>query len=322
MPSAVQHYVDAARAPNTARTYAAQWRAFAVWCDQSGRPALPASPEIIAEYLAQRAQAGAAVASLNVTLAAVRFAHMVAGFSLAIDGATVALVMKGIRRQHLRPQRQATPLTGDLLRQMLAGPKETAQDLRNGALLGLLYVFGLRAAEAVSLDWREGGEGGGWLHIGEDRAEIVLFGSKASPGQTERVVVPTADNPFAFARLADWIASARITPGTPLLRPVTRGGRIGLGRLHSGNVSYIVKRAMAQHFQRSGLPREIALTCAAGFSAHSGRVGVCVSAAEAGVAPQHVAALVRHKSLAMARRYAERADQLKCSPHRVPGVGV
>jgi site-specific recombinase XerC len=283
---------------------------------------LPAEPEIVAEYLAQRAQAGAAVASLNVTLAALRFAHTIAGLTLRLDSPLLTLLMKGIRRQHLRPQRQAEPLTGDLLRQVLGQPRKTTEDLRDGALLAILYVFGLRAAEAVALDWQVAGDGRGWLRVLPDRAEVVLLGSKASPGQTERVVIPTTDNPLAIEAIAGWISYARVTQGEPLLRALTRGGGVAAGQLHAGSIGRIVKCAMARHFQREGLSREVALARAASFSGHSGRVGMCVTATEAGVPHQHLAALVRHTSLAMVRRYAEQADRFKCAPHRTPGVGV
>ena len=37
---------------------------------------------------------------------------------------------------------------------------------------------------------------------------------------------------------------------------------------------------------------------------------------------QHIAALARHKSLAMALRYTRQAELLRCAPHAQVGVGV
>ena len=183
-------------------------------------------------------------------------------------------------------------------------------------------MFGLRASEVVALDWLELGQGRGWLRVLHDRAEVTLLGSKAAQSRAERVIVPTADNPLAMAVIDRWVAHARIASGEPLLRAVRRGGCIGANRMHTGNVGSVVKRAMARHFQKMGVPADTAVLQANLFSGHSGRVGMYVSASEAGVAPQAVAALARHVSLAMARRYAERADMLKCAPHRATGVGV
>jgi len=79
---------------------------------------------------------------------------------------------------------------------------------------------------------------------------------------------------------------------------------------------------MARHFQRMGLTTEAAVVRAKEFSGHSSQVGMYVSACEAGVAPQKVAALARHASLPMVRRYAAQADMMSNAPHRTPGVGV
>ena len=319
---ALQIYLRQAQAPNTWRAYQSQWRAFAAWCDRQGCAALPAQPETVAAYLAQRAQEGTSTASLSVTLAALRFAHVAAGHAAALDSPMLSLVVKGIRRRHLRPQRQAEPLTGGLLREVLSRPPESTHNLRDGALLAVLYAFGLRAAEAVTLDWQEQGEGGGWLNIVSDRAEVVLLGSKAAPCRVEHVVVPVADNPLAIRAIQRWVDHAPILAGQSLLRPLTRGGGVGANRLGASSVSPIVKCAMARHFRRAGLSPAAAEAQAALFSGHSGRVGICVTATEAGVPHQHLAALLRHRSLAMVRRYAARADRIKCAPHRVPGVGV
>ena len=101
-----------------------------------------------------------------------------------------------------------------------------------------------------------------------------------------------------------------------------RGGSIGTNRLHTGNVGSVVKRAMTRHLQKMGMSADRAVLQANLFSGHSGRVGLYVSVSEAGVAPQTLAALARHVSLAMVCRYAERADMLKCAPHGAAGVGV
>ena len=59
---------------------------------------------------------------------------------------------------------------------------------------------------------------------------------------------------------------------------------------------------------------------AAKYSGHSGRVGFYVAASEAGAPPQHIAAIARHKTLNMARRYTAKADMLKKNaPHPIAG---
>jgi hypothetical protein len=241
---------------------------------------------------------------------------------LPAHDALPSLVLMGIRRQHLRPQAQAEPLTADVLREVLFHRGLQIEDVRSGAALSLLYLFALRSSELVGLDWQQAGAGRGWLRMSADRAELTLLGSKAAPGRIESVGVPAAVNPLALQAVNDWIAAAAIAPGTPLVRALLRGGRVSTTRLHAGSVNVIVKRAMARRFLRCGLPLAQAQAQARRFSSHSGRVGLYVSAAVAGVPLQHVAGLARHKGLATAARYASRVDQLKCAPHRATGVGV
>jgi hypothetical protein len=51
-------------------------------------------------------------------------------------------------------------------------------------------------------------------------------------------------------------------------------------------------------------------------------VGFVVAAKEAGAADTAIAATTRHKSLQMIKRYGEAADQRRCAPHQLKGVGL
>jgi integrase len=318
----LQHYANRSRAGSTRRTYDGHWRRFATWCHDHGRLACPATPGTIAAHVAERAQAGAALASIEVIVAAIAFAHKTNGHALDRSHPTLSLVLEGIRREHAKVQQQAAPLTGRLLGEVLAESGDAPVERRDAALLALLFVFALRPSEAVALDWVRHGSGRGWLAISDDRAELVLLGSKASQAAPEVVAIPSAAVPRALAAVQTWIELAGIGIGEPLLRPLTRAGGPRQERLHVTSVGGIVKRAMARHLLRTGMAAGEALVEAGRFSGHSGRVGFYVSAAEAGASPQHVAAVARHGSLAMARRYARRANLFRCAPHLVDGVGV
>src|SRR5689334_20014499 len=103
----VSHYVRRARSENTLRTYAAQWQQFATWCSQSMMSPMPADPELVARYLAERAQAGSTVSSIHVGVAAIAFAHAKNGFVFARENPTLTLVLAGIRREHTYRTQQA-----------------------------------------------------------------------------------------------------------------------------------------------------------------------------------------------------------------------
>lgn len=326
LPSALlrtlEGYRRRTRAPNTHRVYDAQWATFAAWCETHNQRPMLTDANVVAAYLASRAEQGSRVASLNVALSAIAFAHAAQGVAFDRSNPTLSLVLDGIRRAHVRPQQQAEPITSDLLRQILLAPSAGALEMRDAALLALLFTFALRASEAVALDWVQAGGGRGWIRTAPGYAEVGLLGSKSAIGASEVIAVPVNAIPSALQAIRTWVEHAGIQPGEALLRPVTKSGRIGGWRLQGGNVGGIVKRALARHLTRTGLPEEQANALSRRFSGHSGRVGFYISATEAGVSAQAIAAVARHGSLAMARRYARRADLLRCAPHATPGVGV
>lgn len=68
-------YARASRAENTQINYKSQWRAFTAWCTQHGHAGIPAAPRAVAAWLAERAQAGKSVATLQCGLAAIAAFH-------------------------------------------------------------------------------------------------------------------------------------------------------------------------------------------------------------------------------------------------------
>jgi hypothetical protein len=89
----------AEKAASTRKAYGTDFRLFREWCDARGVSALPAAPETVAAYLA--AQAGASKAStLGRRVAAIRYAHKLAGLALPTDAEGVKATMRGIRRTY------------------------------------------------------------------------------------------------------------------------------------------------------------------------------------------------------------------------------
>ena len=69
-------YVAAARAPNTRRGYASDWREFSTWCLRAGHEPLPAAPEALSGYITELAGAGAKVGTISRRLSSIRFVHL------------------------------------------------------------------------------------------------------------------------------------------------------------------------------------------------------------------------------------------------------
>ena len=218
----LRHYVSKARATNTVRTYRTQWQQFQTWCGRNSRSCMPATPETIAWYLADRAHGGAALASIAVALAAIQFAHDQVGAPLQREDPLLRLVLDGIRREHVRPQRQAEPLKQELLNDILRSCGATADERRGGALLALLFMFALRASEVVALDWMRVGEGRGWLLLSDNVLEVGLCGTKTAGHSVERLVVPTHTCQPAMRAVRNWVDLARVEQGQPVLRALAR----------------------------------------------------------------------------------------------------
>src|SRR5690349_16711891 len=71
-------YRNAARASNTRRAYASDWRAFTAWCDAHRLGALPAEPSAVVLYITDMART-AKPATIRRRLSSISVAHQCAG---------------------------------------------------------------------------------------------------------------------------------------------------------------------------------------------------------------------------------------------------
>jgi len=200
--------------------------------------------------------------------------------------------------------RQAAPIRRQVLAEVHKAADTDRQSIRDAALFATLYLFGLRRSELVALDYAQRGDGQGVITLTADNIEVSLFTSKADPIRAVRVVVPKSGNPVASAAIESWIASAGLVPGAPFMRRFLGHGALG-ERISSDGVGRVVKRVMLAHFLRQGLSPADAAVDAARFTGHSGRIGLIVSVAEAGVSDTAIAKSTRHKTTALVARYAQ-----------------
>ncbi|MGD9671563.1 MAG: tyrosine-type recombinase/integrase [Hyphomicrobiaceae bacterium] len=112
--------------PATRRAYAAQWNLWCAHCLATGITPLPASPEAIANWLAQRATHGAAqgrraqagrsghsLSTLRQATSAIRLAHLAAGHAFDPRAPAIHLVLKGVARAKAELPGQAAPLRAE-----------------------------------------------------------------------------------------------------------------------------------------------------------------------------------------------------------------
>jgi len=141
----------AEKAASTRKAYGTDFRLFREWCEARAVSALPAAPETVAAYLA--AHAGTSKAStLGRRIAAIRYAHKLAGLPLPTDAEGVKATMRGIRRTRGSARvRKAPALAGKVLGMVATAPDKLA-GLRDRALLLIGFGGALRRSELVALD--------------------------------------------------------------------------------------------------------------------------------------------------------------------------
>jgi Phage integrase, N-terminal SAM-like domain len=92
---------DCARADKaeaTRRAYRTDFELFRAWCSERRIGALPASPEGVAAFLAHEAERGVRPSTIGRRVAAIRYAHKLAGLPLPTDDERVRATVRGIRR--------------------------------------------------------------------------------------------------------------------------------------------------------------------------------------------------------------------------------
>jgi site-specific recombinase XerC len=306
----------------TPRAYGAQLRLFKAWCIEHGYSDVPpVAPAIVAQWLVERADAGASRSTLAVALAAIKFGHRIAGRRFDAANPDLVQALAGARREAVREQRQAAPLRPAVLGDVLATFGDGDLDRRDAAMLSILYMLALRRSELVEIDLEKRGDGLGVLRLADGGLELELLRSKNDQEKPVTVAVARSCNPRGFAALERWIAHAGIQPSTSLFRRIYPRGGIG-DRITADGANRAIKAALTRYYLATGADNAMATRLAARYSGHSGRVGFVVASKEAGASDSDVAATTRHRSLEMIRRYGAAADQRRRAPHRLPGVGL
>jgi integrase len=175
-------YARGAKAANTQRAYAADWRHFTAWCRRRGLDdpdlsdpsgPLPPDPQVVGLYLAacasEKTGAGkpAAVRTIERRLSAIAWHYAQRGTPLDRGDRHIAEVMRGIRRRHGRPPNQKEAVLPEDLLAMLATLRHDLRGLRDRAILLMGFAGGLRRSEITGLDCGPDHteDGTGWIEI-------------------------------------------------------------------------------------------------------------------------------------------------------------
>jgi integrase len=280
LPSHIADLVRDSLSANSRRAYASDVTRFAAWGG-----AVPATPAVIAEYLADHADSHA-VASLIRWLTSLAKAHRALGAADPTDSELVKSVLRGIRRRNGSMLAQAKPLLRDDLFAILDAVGGGMKADRDRALLLIGFAGGFRRSELVGLDVAD-------AEPVKQGIIITIRRSKTDQlGIGRKIGIPYARGRHCpIAALDKWRAASGIADG-PVFRPVTRHGQVVPARLSGEAVSLVIKERLVA----LGIEPNL-------YSGHSLRAGFVTSAAQAGVSSWKIREQTGHKSEAMLARY-------------------
>jgi site-specific recombinase XerD len=285
-------YADAEKAAATRRAYRSDFLIFQAWCEERQLNTLPASPAIIAAFLAHEASQNVKASTIGRRVAAIRFAHELAGLDTPTDDERVQATVRGIRRILGTAKSKKAPLTAERLVAMAANTGVGLKGLRDRALLLFGFAGAFRRSELVALDVSE-------IEETPDGMKVTIRQSKTDQeGVGQVIAIPSGRIACPVAALKEWIAVAGIQSGA-IFRSVNRHGRVG-GRLTDQSVADIVK----EHAARLHLDSKQ-------FAGHSLRAGFLTSAASRGASIFKMMDVSRHRSVDTLRGYVRDAELFK-----------
>jgi site-specific recombinase XerD len=289
----LQHATDLAacqQAAATRKAYDRDFKAFVVWCCARRVRALPASPEIVAAFLAYESKRGTKASTIGRICASIRNAHRAADVPTPTDTHKVKATMRGIRRVASASPRQKAPITAQLLIAMTAAAERGLVASRNRALLLLGFAGAFRRSELIGLDVAD-------ILESADGLRVTIHRSKTDQeGRGATIAIPRGTIACPIMALNEWLRGARIASG-PIFRPINRHGRVQPRRLSEQTVATIVKNGVA----RLGLDPSR-------FSGHSLRAGFVTSAAARGASLFKLMDVTRHRKVESLRGYVRDAE--------------
>jgi site-specific recombinase XerD len=226
--------VDGAYAPSTIRAYRVDFQDLIKFCSERNAQALPAQPQLVAEYISKLTNSGRSSASIRRAIAGIATIHKLNRFSDPTKDPDVILEMRRMHRQLGRASNQAQGVTVDLLTQMVLATEGNVRGLRDRALLLIAYDTLCRRSELTGLRIEDIKMS---IQDGLEHMSILLRRSKTDQDSNGRILHISADARLALQK---WIEALGQVEG-PLFRGVDRGQKI-TKHLGSGQINRIFKR--------------------------------------------------------------------------------
>ncbi len=179
------------------------------------RPCPARRPETVAAFLAAEANRGTKPSTIGRRLAAIRYAHKLAGHEPPTNSEAVKATLRGIRRTAGSAPARKAPATADKVLAMVGKADTDVKGLRDRALLLLGFAGAFRRSELVALDVAD-------LQFCDGGLRVIIRKSKTDQeGLGATIAITRGSIACPVDAVRAWIKVAGIVDG-PLFRPVTR----------------------------------------------------------------------------------------------------
>ncbi len=277
--------LKSSKANNTLRAYKADFRDFALFCQQNGLNSMPSEPKIVTLYLTHLSKSSK-YSTLKRRLASISVIHRLNGHYLDTKHPVITENLLGIKRVKGTYQKAKKPiLINDLKLIINAINKDKNQISRskNKALLLIGFAGGFRRSELVAILLDD-------VEFVSEGVKIFVKRSKtdqSGEGMTKGIPYFSSPDYCPVISLKNWIQEGKIKSGK-------------IFDMSDKNVALTVKKYAAI----AGLDQNK-------YSGHSLRSGFATSTAELGAEERSIMAMTGHKTTQMVRRYIKEANLFK-----------
>ena len=277
--------LKSSKSNNTLRAYKADFKDFALFCQQNGLKSMPSDPKIITLYLTHLSKSSK-FSTLKRRLASISVIHRLNGHYLDTKHPIITENLLGIKRVKGTYQKAKKPiLINDLklIVEAIDEDKNQNNRFKNKALLLIGFAGGFRRSELVAIHSDD-------LEFVSEGVKIFVRRSKtdqSGEGMTKGIPYFSSPNYCPVVALKNWIKEGQIKSGK-------------IFDMSDKNVALTVKKYAAI----AGLDKNK-------YSGHSLRSGFATSTAELGAEERSIMAMTGHKTSQMVRRYIKEANLFK-----------
>jgi site-specific recombinase XerD len=282
--------IEGAYAPSTIRAYRSNFEVFIKYCDGNNVSALPAEPDIVAQYIKKLSDGRLKSSSIKIAVASIASIHNLNSLNDHTQTPDVKIEMRRMYRTLGRYAKQAYGINKDLLDKMVAATNDSLRGVRDRAILLVAYDTLCRRSELVSLEFEDL-----VIDSNNESLQLKLRKSKTDPHGIGKNLYLSNEAQLA---LKEWIDKSKISSGK-IFRAITATGKIK-DSLNSSHVGRIYKKLTQVSRIDQSMIKNI--------SSHSLRVGAAQDLLIAGASLAIIMNRGRWSKTDIVMRYIESAD--------------